>query len=180
MNRFLLAALAALIATPALAADGSFSIPYGDLVIQCVGVALNIVEAIAVVAIPLYVKKRWGDLAGLVVTNSLVKGELDEARNAGMNAVAGAMKGKVVHVDGVPQVVAAGVDHLMRKADVNALAAYALKAAGGPEGVARWIWAELHLPEDATRENSLVPALEKVANAAAAPKKAPAPEKLAA
>lgn len=174
MTRFLLAALAALVATPALAADGSFSIPYGDLIVQACGVIFNVAEAVAVVAIPLYVKQRFGPIAGMIVTEPLVRAQLDEARNAGINAISGAEKGKAVEVKGVPQVVAAGVDHLVRKADVNALAAYALKAAGGPQGVAKWIWTELHLPEDATRENSLVPALEKIAAPkAAVPAKKP-------
>jgi hypothetical protein len=137
-------------------------IPYGDIIVQACDLLFKIVETIAVVAIPAYVAKRFGPIAGMIVTEPMVRAQLDEARNVGINAVAGAAKHQTIQIKGVPEVVATGVNHMIARADVNKVAAYALRAAGGPEGAAKKIWAGLHLPADATAENSLAPALQKI------------------
>lgn len=167
MTRLILALAFACVAGPAWAtvqaASGTaFSIPWGDLVVQLCGIVLNIAEAIAVPVLFAYLTTKWPILK-VVLTEPLIRSQIDAARQAGLNSVTGAMHGREIKVDAGSKVIAEGAKHLMREADVHLLARKVVEWCGGPQEIARRIWAGLHLSEDATRDNTLVPALKEIA-----------------
>lgn len=158
---------------PAVPPADGFSYAYGDAIIKATDIALRIGVIVAAPVIVFYAKKKLGPLAGAFVTDALVQRELEDARQAGFNAVKGAVAGDVLHVSGVPAVIAQAAKYAIQKADVDALAARAIRGMGGPHGLATRIWASLPLPADATAGNTLEPALAEIAAHVAAlpPKK---------
>lgn len=167
MIRLILALALACAAGPALAAaeavsSTAFSIPWGALVVQLCGIVLNVAEAIIVPVLFAYLTYRWPVLK-MVITEPLIRSQVDAARQAGMNSVAGAVQGRVVKVDAGSKVIAEGAKYLIHKADVNLLARKVIEWCGGPQEIARRIWAGLHLDAEATKDNTLVPALKEIA-----------------
>lgn len=167
MTRILLALALACVAAPAMAAvqgtaETAFSLPWGDIVIQVCSLVFNVAEAIAVPVIFAYLTYRWPVLK-VILTEPLIRAQVDAGRKAGMNSVAGAVQGREIKIDAGSKVIAEGAKYLIHKADVNLLARKCIEWAGGPQEIARRIWAGLHLDAEATKDNTLVPALTEIA-----------------
>lgn len=79
-----------------------------------------------------------------IFSNSRVQTLVDNAVNYGINAVAGAVKGKTLEVDVGNQVLAQALQYAVDNAP-----AYLLSWAGGADGLAKKIMAKLDLPSEA-------------------------------
>ncbi|WP_022722860.1 hypothetical protein [Rhodopseudomonas sp. B29] len=134
-----LAAVAVFVPVVALAADGSVTIPYGQIVSDWLPFVASGLAALV----------AWGfrQLPGNVAAilgNGRVELLLNNAIGYGLNAVAGATKGKTLDVAVGNKVLAEALQYAIDNAP-----AWLLSWAGGPEGLAKKIWGRLDLAPEA-------------------------------
>lgn len=136
-----LTAAVALIPIVAYAAtsDTAITIPYGKLVEDWVPFIASGLAALV----------AWGfrQLPSNIVAilgNGRVELLINNAIGYGLNAVAGAAKGKTLDVDVSNKVVAQALQYAIDNAP-----GWLLAWAGGPEGLAKKIWGRLDLPPEA-------------------------------
>jgi hypothetical protein len=130
-----LACVVAAIPAVAYAADGSITIPYGQLFSDWQPVFAAVLAGLV----------AWGfrQLPGNVAAilgNGRVELLLNNAINYGLNAVAGAAKGKTLDVNVGNKVLAEALQYAIDNAPK-----WLLTWAGGPEGLAKKIWGRLDL-----------------------------------
>lgn len=158
MPRILLAALAlACVFSPAMAADSTVGIPWGDWLVDGARVVYSVMLPVIVPMIAAAVLKaiyRVYPWAELVLSQRRIEQMGQALAEYGLNAVEGAAKGKVLSIDVGSQVVAAGLRYGMERA-----APAAIKAAGGPEAVAQLIFRLIHLEDTASAERVIPAAL---------------------
>ena len=166
MNRMLphaALALACVLAFPALAlaADTAVTAPIGDLVAT---VLVPVAHALLALALPMLAALlgrailQVAPWAGLFITQRRLEQMVQAVTDYGLNAVAGAAKGQVLTVDVGSEVIAAAVRYALAEVPPKVI-----KAAGGPEGIARLVFRALHLEADASEANTLVPAIAAAA-----------------
>lgn len=154
-------ALACVLAWPALAlsADTTVTAPIGDMVAT---VLVPVAHALLALALPLLAGLLGRALlqvapwASLFITQRRLEQMVQAVTDYGLNAVAGAAKGQVLKVNVGSAVIAAGVEYALAN-----VPARVIKAAGGPEGIARLIFRALHLEAEASEANTLMPAIGK-------------------
>lgn len=133
------AAAVALIPVAAYAADGSITIPYGQIFSDWQPVFAAVLAGLV----------AWGfrqlpaNLAA-ILGNGRVELLLNNAIGYGLNAVAGAAKGKTLDVDVGNKVLAEALQYAIDNAPK-----WLLNWAGGPEGLAKKIWGRLDLVPEA-------------------------------
>jgi hypothetical protein len=160
MNRTLLAALAlACIASSAMAdeaAKTSVDLPWGDWITAILQPASAILVPIAAAAVTAGVAKisPW---ASLVLSRTRIQSAIQAGADYGINAVAGATKGKVLTVPVGSAVIAEGVQHV-----VNTTPQRVLDKAGGAPGIAKMIFRALPLDEHASVQSVLEPAMREL------------------
>ena len=156
-------ALACVLAWPALAlaADTTVTAPIGDLVAT---VLVPLAQALLTLAVPVLAAVlgravlQVAPWAALFISQRRLELMVQAVTDYGLNAVAGATKGKTLTVDVGSAVIAAAVRYALAEVPPRVLA-----AAGGPEGVARLVFRALHLEEEASEASVLVPALAATA-----------------
>jgi hypothetical protein len=140
----------------AAAAAAAAGVPWGDWLaglLQPVSACLVPLAAAAVTA----GIARVAPWAASVLTRDRVEAAIRAGAEFGLNAVAGAAKGRAVSVDLGPAVVAAGAWHVLTTAP-----AHVVRTAGGAEGVATRIFRALPLDPQASAANVLAPALAQL------------------
>lgn len=161
MNRILLAALAlACTCSVALAAEvakTSADLPWGDWVVAVLQPASAILVPLAAGVVMAGVAKvsPW---AALFLSRERVQSAIQAGADYGINATAGAVKGKTLSVPLGYKALAAGTQHV-----IDTTPARVLKKAGGVEGIAGMIFRSLPLDEHASVKTVLQPALDDLA-----------------
>ncbi len=156
----LVAAMIAVIACPALAAEvtagGGLVIPWGrwlsDLAQAGFDVFLILLPVLAAWAAQA-IRKRY-IWAGLVLTQTRLEQLATALAEHGLSAVKGAVKGKQLNVELGSRVIAAGLGR-----GAEAVPRIVWEQAGGAEGVAKLILRKLDLDENADEGSVLGPAL---------------------
>lgn len=145
------AALAQEVASPHV------DLPWGDWITAALQPAAAILVPIAAAAITAGVAKvsPW---AALVLSRQRVQSAVQAGADYGINAVAGAVKGKTLTVPVGSAVIAEGVQHV-----VNTTPAKVVTKAGGAAGIAGMIFRSLPLDENASVQTVLKPALDDLA-----------------
>lgn len=163
MHRIAFAALALVCAcSPALAevaitAPTTATLPWGDWLLAVLPAVSQVVVPIAAVAITAGVAKvsPW---AALFLSRARVQSAIQAGADYGINAVAGAAKGKTITVPLGSAVVAKGTQWV-----VDTTPAKVIEKAGGAAGIAGMIFRSLPLEEHASVQNVLQPALNDLA-----------------
>ncbi len=163
MNRAFPAALAlacaCLLSTAAFAAEvtkTSVDLPWGDWITAVLQPAAAVLVPLAAAAVTAGIAKisPW---ASLVLSRNRVQSAIQAGADFGINAVAGAAKGKTLSVPVGSAVVAEGAQWV-----VNTTPARVVKKAGGAEGIAGMIFRALPLDEHASVQTVLQPALNEL------------------
>ncbi|MGE7418761.1 hypothetical protein [Methylobacterium tarhaniae] len=155
------AVLLACAIVPALAAEvttvgGTAAIvPWGEWVIAIAQTVLYALLPILVALLGDAIRKvaPW---AMLFLTQARLQQMVTAVTDYALNAVEGAAKGKTLSVPVGSAVIAAGVQYAIENVPARVIA-----AAGGPEGIARLIFRQLHLEDKAGEANVLAPGLAK-------------------
>lgn len=131
-------ALALVLVSPALAAD-AVSIPYGDWI----AAAANTLIMVLTAAVAWAFRQLPANIVAILVT---IRAEqvVGKAIEYGINAVAGAVKGKSLDVPIANQVIREAVAYVVAQAP-----AWLVSWVGGEEGLRRMIVARLAIAEDA-------------------------------
>jgi hypothetical protein len=158
---------AAIFHSVALAADGPATVAqaapegtkvvwaWGEIISSCAQAVAWVLASLAMVAF----RKLPANLVA-VFGNARVDLLLNNAIGYGLNAVAGAVKGKTLQVDVGNQVLAQALQYALDHAP-----GWLQSWAGGPEGLAKKIWARLNLGEGA--DDSQIPAIVEQATSQA-------------
>lgn len=157
MTRIVFAALALVCAAaPAMAAEvvrTSVDLPWGDWITA-------VLQPVSAVLVPLAAAAATAGIAkvspwaSLFLSRARVQSAIQAGADYGVNAVAGAVKGKTLTVPVGSAVIAAGVQHV-----VNTTPQRVLDKAGGAEGIASMIFRSLPLDEHASVATVLQPAI---------------------
>jgi len=134
--------LSMILALPALAADGTVVIPWGDWV---VGLAGQHATEILIGGMLVLFRKLPSSVY-LAIQTLRVDHLLENAINAGLNAVAGAAKNKALTVDVGSKVLAEAMNYAVRNAPAL------VKWLGGESGLKDKIFARLDLAPEASAE----------------------------
>jgi len=131
-------ALALVFVNPALAAD-AVSIPYGDWIVALANTLIMVLTA----AVAWAFRQLPANVVAILVT---IRAEqvVGKAIEYGINAVAGAVKGKSLDVPIANQVIREALDYVVKQAP-----AWLVSWVGGEEGLRRMIVARLAIAEDA-------------------------------
>lgn len=171
MNRFALAALAlACACSPALAA------PPVEPVVAPVGAWLNlflenVVAVVLAFVIPFLAKAIYGAImkvapwAALILTQERVEMSLNAAKDYGLNAARGAVKGKTLEIGEAIEVIKLGTEYAVANAPKRVI-----ESEGGAAGIAERIFRKLDLPATANFGNVLAPALDALTRGMSASK----------
>lgn len=152
-------ACALLVPASALAAgvaDTTVLVPYGDWIVA-LGDTLGGVLVPMLAAALLWTLRTYAPVLGLFASQALVERLVRNAADYGLNAVAGAVKGRVLDVPTGSAVIAKAAQRAVDQAP-----AWLLKAAGGPAGIAEKVFRSLPLAENATAAAVLAPALRAI------------------
>lgn len=95
--------------------------------------------------------------AALFLTQRCVEAMIESGASYGLNAIQGAAKGKTLAVNVGSAVIVAGAQRIIDEAPARVI-----KAAGGPEGIAKRIFRKLDLVDEADAGNTLAPAVERI------------------
>lgn len=133
----------------------SVILPWGDAVVA-------LAQAVTSVLLPLAIAAATAAIAGIagplrvLVTATLVERLVRNVADYGVNAVAGAVRGRTLDVPLGSAVIARAVQRGLEQAP-----AWLIAAAGGPAGLAGKVFRSLPLDPEATAANTLVPALTR-------------------
>lgn len=148
-----------LAAGPALAqADSTAAtVPWGDWVVAVLQPASAVLVPVAAAALTagLYRVAPW---AALLLSRQRIEMMVQGGAAYGLNAVAGAVKGRALSVPLGSAVIAEGVQHV-----IDTSPRRAIRSAGGPAGIAGMIFRSLPLDEGASARAVLEPALRDLA-----------------
>ncbi len=151
-----------LVPRPVLAAgvatlgDKAVLVPYGDWIVG-LGDTLGGVLVPVLAAALLWSLRTYMPVLGLFASQALVERLVRNAADYGLNAVAGAVKGRVLDVPTGSQVIAKAAQRAVDQAP-----AWLLETAGGPAGIAEKVFRSLPLAENATAAAVLAPALRAI------------------
>lgn len=157
MSRIVILALLCAVASPALAneavatASGVASLPYGDWVVAL----LQVVGPLAILVLTFAVRtviSKLLPIGGAFITDKFVESTVEKWVDYGINATAGAMKGKKLDVDTGSMVLANALNRAADRANASKLGENLMKWAGGPEEVANKIFRKLDLTDGASTE----------------------------
>lgn len=131
-------ALALVFVNPALAAD-AVSIPYGDWIAALANTLIMVLTA----AVAWAFRQLPANIVAILVT---IRAEqvVSKAIEYGINAVAGAVKGKSLDVPIANQVIREALDYVVKQAP-----GWLVSWVGGEDGLRRMIVARLAIAEDA-------------------------------
>lgn len=139
--------------------DTAIILPWGDYLVALAQMAVQIILPVIAGAIlkAIFSVYPWMQM---VLTQARLEQAAQALAEFGLNAVAGAAKGKTLSIDVGSAVVAAGVNRAR-----EAVPPAVIKAAGGPEGIAKLIFRKLDLAEGATEPAVVTPALASLPRA---------------
>lgn len=140
--------------SPARAAGAEILLPWGDALAAGLQ-ALGGIAAPALAAAAGAAARLAGPLRFLV-TSTLVERLVRNATDYALNAVAGAARGRTLSVPIGSAVIAQAVQRALDQAP-----AWLVRAAGGETGLAEKVFRSLPLEAEATRANTLAPALAR-------------------
>ncbi|UMY18563.1 hypothetical protein MMB17_04330 [Methylobacterium organophilum] len=141
--------------SPARAAGAEILLPWGD----ALAAGLQALGGIAAPALAAAAAGATARLAGplrFLVTSTLVERLVRNATDYALNAVAGAARGRTLSVPIGSAVIAQAVQRALDQAP-----AWLVRAAGGETGLAEKVFRSLPLEAEATRANTLAPALAR-------------------
>jgi hypothetical protein len=136
--------------------DKAVIVPYGDWIVAGGQVAAAVLVPLLVAAI-LWAVRTTVPVLGAFVSQALVERLVENVTAYAQNAVAGAVKGKVLDIPTGSAVIAQAAQRAVDQAP-----GWLLKEAGGPAGIAEKVFRTLHLADDATAGTVLAPALQAV------------------
>ena len=97
----------------------------------------------------------------MILSEAIIESTLSKWADYGINATAGAAKGKTLDVDVGSEALANMLRRGQERASASNVSAWVMKAGGGPEEVAKKLFRKLTLDEDASGAQVLPKALEK-------------------
>ncbi|WP_019906426.1 hypothetical protein [Methylobacterium sp. 77] len=159
---FILGGLAAILsscaASPCMAspAEPVILLPWGDALIAVAQGITAILVPLAITAATAATARIAGPLR-ILITTALVERLVRNVGDYAINAVAGAVRGRVLSVPVGSVVIARAVQRALDQAP-----AWLVTAAGGVDGLAEKVFRSLPLDEDATTANTLARALDAV------------------
>ncbi|MBY0259205.1 hypothetical protein [Methylobacterium sp.] len=148
------AVILAALTGPCAAAGPTIVLPWGDALAEAI-------QALGAVLVPLAATAALAALARLtgplrvLVTSTLVERLVRNVADYGINAVAGAVRGRTLTVPVGARVIASAVERGLEQAP-----GWLVRAAGGVEGLGEKVFRSLPLEEAATADNTLAPALQ--------------------